>query len=147
MLHVLRLESQLPRGRRDGTVSATDIMICENELDDRSCQLLSESILAATHQPYTSEDCYNQTRVVSFRQHNLISTRGYRRSIRSCPTFSLHRAEPAGGGNASVHLCNLACQTGVSRFAQVNEGRHGGDGGWSYDKTEGLDFVGKAAYR
>ena len=47
MLHVLRLESQLPRGRRDGTVSATDIMICENELDDRFCQLFSESILTA----------------------------------------------------------------------------------------------------
>ena len=53
----------------------------------------------------------------------------------------LHRAEPPGMINASVHLSNLACQTGVSRFAQVN------DGGWSYDKTEGLDFAGKAAYR
>ena len=56
MLYVIRLESQLPRGRRDGTVSAVDIIICENELDDRFCQLLSESILAK-HQHYTSEDC------------------------------------------------------------------------------------------
>ena len=31
----------------------------------------------------------------------------------------LHRAEPPGMINASVHLSNLACQTGVSRSVRV----------------------------
>ncbi len=43
---------------------------------------------------------------------------------------SLHRRVNSVG-DVRVHLDNLACQTGVSRFTQVQEG-------WLYDKTENL---------
>ena len=45
----------------------------------------------------------------------------------------LHDLEFNGTNNdLRVHLDNLACQTGVSRFTQVNDNR------WIYDKTENL---------
>ena len=52
---------------------------------------------------------------------------------------SLHRTEPPSS-NVSVHLSNLACQTGVSRFTQLNTG-------WNYGKTEGLSFADKDSFR
>ena len=46
---------------------------------------------------------------------------------------ALHEKVPTSE-NVHVHLDNLACQTGISRFLHLNEGQNG----WKYDKTEGL---------
>ena len=46
---------------------------------------------------------------------------------------TLHEIVPTSE-NVHVHLDNLACQTGISRFLHLNEGQNG----WKYDKTEGL---------
>lgn len=43
---------------------------------------------------------------------------------------TLHALVPAGEVNVSVHMDNLACQTGVTRFLQTRPT-------WVYDKTEG----------